>query len=389
MWSNALGADAEGNATHSNEASPPSPPQAEEEASPKQCRICLSSDERELGGLVAPCNCSGSIRYVHVQCLRTWRRQGSWKAAVECPVCRAPYHDDLSRRTHVLQLFIRCPVASAACGGALLLRLLVPWLHRHGAGAAWMYAAAPLRRRLDLWRTWEVRSGAAGFAARWLLSGMLSLMLPALADHFLAVVSGNRPAVARASELVLLIQLCGRLRFLGRAAWVRSYEGTRIGLQAKRRCFWAIDEALKQALARREQWELRDLHQKYAAAGFGVPGRRLRDLAGIDMRLLRMLLGARVRTEVAMLLSDGERWVWWWPHVLLWYWAEQEVPATMLARATAVGALLATSAGPVLASVGVSDTQAQAVLFSVLTLLCSAFRGAQAVRLLALQLSVV
>ncbi|CAE8656570.1 unnamed protein product [Polarella glacialis] len=53
-----------------------------------QCRICHSS--AELAELLAPCICSGSIRYVHSDCLEAWRRTNR-KNAVSCSICNARY----------------------------------------------------------------------------------------------------------------------------------------------------------------------------------------------------------------------------------------------------------------------------------------------------------
>jgi hypothetical protein len=39
-----------------------------------QCRICLE-DEENIDLLVSPCRCSGTSKYVHVECLRIWRYQ--------------------------------------------------------------------------------------------------------------------------------------------------------------------------------------------------------------------------------------------------------------------------------------------------------------------------
>jgi hypothetical protein len=35
------------------------------------CRICLEPGEFS-NPLICPCKCSGSVRYIHLQCLRTW-----------------------------------------------------------------------------------------------------------------------------------------------------------------------------------------------------------------------------------------------------------------------------------------------------------------------------
>jgi len=60
----------------------------------KQCRICLDGvdAERELGRLIRPCLCKGSISYVHVQCLHRWRQTSASKSAFfACPQCRYQY----------------------------------------------------------------------------------------------------------------------------------------------------------------------------------------------------------------------------------------------------------------------------------------------------------
>tara|TARA_B100001063_G_C16777830_1_gene567273 strand:- start:2917 stop:3816 length:900 start_codon:yes stop_codon:yes gene_type:complete len=39
-----------------------------------QCRICLEEEEN-IDLLIAPCRCSGTSKYVHIECLRRWRYQ--------------------------------------------------------------------------------------------------------------------------------------------------------------------------------------------------------------------------------------------------------------------------------------------------------------------------
>ncbi|PPQ92676.1 hypothetical protein CVT25_013983 [Psilocybe cyanescens] len=60
----------------------------------KQCRICLDGveAEEELGRLIRPCLCKGSISYVHVKCLERWRKSSPSKSAFfACPQCRYHY----------------------------------------------------------------------------------------------------------------------------------------------------------------------------------------------------------------------------------------------------------------------------------------------------------
>ena len=35
------------------------------------CRICLETDHQN--NLIAPCDCSGTQKYVHIDCLNQWR----------------------------------------------------------------------------------------------------------------------------------------------------------------------------------------------------------------------------------------------------------------------------------------------------------------------------
>lgn len=51
-------------------ASPPSEQSIASQNAPKECRICLESGVDEA--LISPCNCTGSLKYVHSECLQSW-----------------------------------------------------------------------------------------------------------------------------------------------------------------------------------------------------------------------------------------------------------------------------------------------------------------------------
>ncbi|KZP16815.1 hypothetical protein FIBSPDRAFT_934405 [Athelia psychrophila] len=88
----------------------------------KQCRICLDGDDDpDLGRLIRPCLCKGSMTYVHVSCLNRWRanaasRQGFFK----CSVCGYRYR---LGRTRVAGIASN-PVVTGALS-AFLFTLLV------------------------------------------------------------------------------------------------------------------------------------------------------------------------------------------------------------------------------------------------------------------------
>ena len=76
----------------------------------RQCRICFAGveEEEQLGRLISPCLCAGSMRYVHVKCINAWRGTGSnAKAFLECPQCHHQYH---LRRTLVSGLATSRPL---------------------------------------------------------------------------------------------------------------------------------------------------------------------------------------------------------------------------------------------------------------------------------------
>lgn len=38
----------------------------------KACRICLDDIETEENPFITPCKCSGSMKFIHLLCLREW-----------------------------------------------------------------------------------------------------------------------------------------------------------------------------------------------------------------------------------------------------------------------------------------------------------------------------
>uniref|UniRef100_A0A6N2LIP3 RING-CH-type domain-containing protein n=3 Tax=Salix TaxID=40685 RepID=A0A6N2LIP3_SALVM len=90
-------------ADHVSDASPLVPPspitepsEIDLEAGPGeqiQCRICLETDGRDF---IAPCQCKGTAKYVHRECLDARRAVKAWIlegfAFAHCTTCKAPYH---------------------------------------------------------------------------------------------------------------------------------------------------------------------------------------------------------------------------------------------------------------------------------------------------------
>ncbi|CAI2183089.1 7113_t:CDS:2 [Funneliformis geosporum] len=60
----------------------------------KMCRICFAGSEEEdnLGRLISPCQCKGTMRYVHVECLNHWRLQSQKQTSFfQCDECKYKY----------------------------------------------------------------------------------------------------------------------------------------------------------------------------------------------------------------------------------------------------------------------------------------------------------
>ena len=53
-----------------------------------QCRICL--EDASLNELISPCLCDGTSKYVHTECLNTWRNTTS-RAFSQCTECHFNY----------------------------------------------------------------------------------------------------------------------------------------------------------------------------------------------------------------------------------------------------------------------------------------------------------
>jgi E3 ubiquitin-protein ligase DOA10 len=53
----------------------------------EQCRICFE-EESDNGSLVAPCVCSGSMKFVHPLCLNTWIAASK---SSTCEICKQQY----------------------------------------------------------------------------------------------------------------------------------------------------------------------------------------------------------------------------------------------------------------------------------------------------------
>jgi hypothetical protein len=54
------------------------------------CRICLDNENLFSNPLISPCLCKGSMKYIHRECLNSWRKSNN-KAYYMCDICKYEY----------------------------------------------------------------------------------------------------------------------------------------------------------------------------------------------------------------------------------------------------------------------------------------------------------
>jgi E3 ubiquitin-protein ligase DOA10 len=55
----------------------------------KECRICLDSCEEEDNKLLNICECKGSIKYIHKECVMKWIKERNGNT--RCELCKTKY----------------------------------------------------------------------------------------------------------------------------------------------------------------------------------------------------------------------------------------------------------------------------------------------------------
>ncbi|RKP23995.1 hypothetical protein SYNPS1DRAFT_30233 [Syncephalis pseudoplumigaleata] len=88
---------------HSNTATASTPTTASNE---QQCRICFAGVEEVelLGRLISPCLCKGTMRYVHLECLNSWRNTSQNQAAFwTCTECGYRYSFARTKLAAIIQ----------------------------------------------------------------------------------------------------------------------------------------------------------------------------------------------------------------------------------------------------------------------------------------------
>ena len=84
---------------------------------PKLCKICYGEEEDQENPLVQPCQCSGTLKYIHLNCLKHWlntrsciKLEGNDRfisflvKQIECEICKAKYPDYLKHKDNIYEI---------------------------------------------------------------------------------------------------------------------------------------------------------------------------------------------------------------------------------------------------------------------------------------------
>ena len=99
----------------------------------RECRICLEGEDE--GRVIAPCKCTGSVKYTHVRCLAEWIKrkvESNARKRASCEICEAEFSyrlssvrifdcEELSRNYQLHRSSIRCFTATYAAFVLLFL----------------------------------------------------------------------------------------------------------------------------------------------------------------------------------------------------------------------------------------------------------------------------
>ena len=64
----------------------------------------ISKEKKQINPLLSPCDCKGSIQYIHKQCLKKWVNK-SHQTNIKCSICKSDYTSKRVKRKFVHLVF--------------------------------------------------------------------------------------------------------------------------------------------------------------------------------------------------------------------------------------------------------------------------------------------
>jgi hypothetical protein len=166
------------------------------------CRICHESRQEQHEALISPCDCQGSLRYVHASCMDRWRLLNMDNAnRVRCQLCRAPFRlVESGRFSDLLSMVGSYRGVYELALRSVAVCTLVPL----------SVAAITLSNLLK--RDEVYRSGPVDMEAKpWRASAFAPLVSAARLDEINQLIGGRHPRdVSRSSLLLYGLTVLGR-----------------------------------------------------------------------------------------------------------------------------------------------------------------------------------
>jgi hypothetical protein len=133
------------------------------------CRFCLESRTTKKNPLLDPCECKGSIQFVHEMCLARWRRMDPGRNSIQCLICMTPYKlfhvqalEMMPDEPSIAHMFLRFPMLLCfIVNYCLLLQSSFPRSIDLYTLTEFYQYLFQLIYFLLFWRAWKVRNRGA------------------------------------------------------------------------------------------------------------------------------------------------------------------------------------------------------------------------------------
>lgn len=132
------------------------------------CRFCLDSKTTKMNPLLDPCDCKGSIQFVHEKCLYRWRRMDPARNGEMCLICLVPYRllqpgilEMVPDGGKITLMFLRFPLllCFVVNYGLILQISFIPKKDIYDVFKVYQYVFQVLYMAI-FWKEWNVRNKA-------------------------------------------------------------------------------------------------------------------------------------------------------------------------------------------------------------------------------------
>ncbi|KAI8088934.1 uncharacterized protein BX664DRAFT_331755 [Halteromyces radiatus] len=146
---------------------------------PTVCKICLAKDD--LSALISPCKCSGSIKYVHPSCMKSWRLAllecGREKDLYRCTLCQQKL---IIKQRNPLRALLDYKVARAIGTLFILILCLIPM--------------GSIMKMIIHFSALVTNGPEGGYSQAWMDGTFRQLLYSSIRTAFLSMLSNTTPS---------------------------------------------------------------------------------------------------------------------------------------------------------------------------------------------------